>query len=297
MSDRGWVSLHRKLIYSNVFRNEKTLKIWIYCLLEATHEPYQQLVGKQLVNLNVGEFVFGRVKASQILNMNESTVWRNMKLLEKMESISIKSNNKFSVIRVINFDDYQNKVKSKYEANAKQMRSKNEQQMNSWEQVTDCDTEEPKFKSEQQMNNKRTTNEQQMNTNNNTNNTNNTNNINLRSTQINSIVDEWNKLDQNIPKIKNINSGTKRYQLLTARINQYGIDEVINAIRSIQDSAFLKGYKTDFKITFDWFIKPNNFVKVRDGNYIDNTISRIKSSSNISGQDEYMKMIGEQGLI
>ena len=44
---------------------------------------------------------------------------------------------------------------------------------------------------------------------------------------------------------------------------------MLSAIRSIDDSQFLKGYKTDFVINYDWFIRPNNFVKVRDGNYID----------------------------
>lgn len=48
-----------------------------------------------------------------------------------------------------------------------------------------------------------------------------------------------------------------------------GLDKVLEAIRSIGNSQFLQGYKTSFVITFDWFIRPNNFVKVLDGNYLD----------------------------
>lgn len=92
------------------------------------------------------------------------------------------------------------------------------------------------------------------------------------------ILSAWNVLDKNIPKIKSLNSGTDRYKLVKARINEYGLDAVLSAIRSIDDSQFLKGYKTDFVITFDWFIRPNNFVKVRDGNYIDRSKNNVYRS-------------------
>lgn len=92
------------------------------------------------------------------------------------------------------------------------------------------------------------------------------------------ILSKWNSLDKNIPKIKSLNAGTDRYKLTKARINEYGLEAILSAIRSIDDSQFLKGYKTDFVINFDWFIRPNNFVKVRDGNYIDRSQSNVYKS-------------------
>lgn len=83
------------------------------------------------------------------------------------------------------------------------------------------------------------------------------------------VISEWNKLDKNIPKIKTLNASTDRYKMLKARINENGLDKVLEAIRSIGNSQFLQGYKTSFVVTFDWFIRPNNFVKVLDGNYAD----------------------------
>lgn len=253
----GWVSIHRKLLNSNVFQDEKLLKIWIFCLLEATHEKYQQLVGKQLVDLEIGEFVFGRKVASEKLNIPESTLWRNLKLLEKMDSISIKSNNKFSVIKVVNFEFYQGKGRE----------------------------------SEQQMNNKWTTSEQQVDTNNNNNNNNNINK-DIRSTKFDTIIDSWNSLDKNISEIQTINSGTTRYKLLQARINEYGEDKVLLAIRNIDKSNFLKGYQKDWKITFDWFIKPNNFIKVLEGNYNDNT----QKTTSQFGNNKPLSDIEEENL-
>ena len=83
------------------------------------------------------------------------------------------------------------------------------------------------------------------------------------------VIEAWNSLDKNIKEVKALNPGTDRYKLIQARINQYGLDEVLKAIKSIDDSEFLKGYVKDFVITFDWFVRPNNFIKVWEGNYTD----------------------------
>ncbi len=112
------------------------------------------------------------------------------------------------------------------------------------------------------------------------------------------ILSTWNSLDKNIPKIKSLNAGTDRYKLAKARINEYGLEAVLSAIRSIDDSQFLKGYKTDFVINFDWFIRPNNFVKVRDDNYIDrvNDIASGDNSKNYAQkarEERFKKMLGE----
>ena len=80
----GWVKLHRKLLDSQIFQNEKLLKIWIWCLLKATYKDNSQLVGLQNVDLKSGEFVFGRKKASEELKMSESMFYRNITLLEKL---------------------------------------------------------------------------------------------------------------------------------------------------------------------------------------------------------------------
>lgn len=83
------------------------------------------------------------------------------------------------------------------------------------------------------------------------------------------VISEWNKLDKNIPKIKTLNASTDRYKMLKARINENGLDKVLEAIRCIENSQFLQGYRTSFVITFDWFVRPNNFIKVLEGNYAD----------------------------
>lgn len=100
----------------------------------------------------------------------------------------------------------------------------------------------------------------------------------LKKDNLQKIIDEWNNLDVNIPKVQALNSNTQRYQMLRARINEHGLEKVLEAIDKIKDSNFLKGYVNDFRITIDWFVKPTNFIKVLEGNY----------SDKVSEQEEYI---------
>ena len=103
----GWIKLHRKIINSTVFDNEKLLKVRIWCLLKATHDEYEQLVGRQIVNLQKGQFVTGRNAASKELKMTPSTTWDYLKVLERNQNIDIKSNNKYSIVTIVNWELYQ----------------------------------------------------------------------------------------------------------------------------------------------------------------------------------------------
>lgn len=80
------------------------------------------------------------------------------------------------------------------------------------------------------------------------------------------IVDEWNKLPIE-SKVQRMSPDSKRAKGLRARIREYGEETVLKAVSMVYDSDFLLGKKTDFQITFDWFVAPNNFAKVIGGNY------------------------------
>ncbi|MCI8411963.1 MAG: hypothetical protein HFJ40_05995 [Clostridia bacterium] len=107
MEDKSWIKLYRKILESPIFENEKALKVWIWCLVKATHKEREQLVGKQIVHLEKGQFVTGRKKASEELKMKDRTVYDYFKLLKELHMISIKSNNKFSIVTVEKWEDYQ----------------------------------------------------------------------------------------------------------------------------------------------------------------------------------------------
>ncbi|MDB2122847.1 hypothetical protein [Clostridium paraputrificum] len=88
------------------------------------------------------------------------------------------------------------------------------------------------------------------------------------STKVQPIIEKWNSLK--LQRLVSINQGTNRYKLLNARIKEYGVEGILKAIDNINNSSFLKGQnKNNWTITFDWLIKPNNFIKVLEDNYSD----------------------------
>ena len=100
------------------------------------------------------------------------------------------------------------------------------------------------------------------------------------------VADAWNSL--NLTQVKSISNN--RLKLLNARIKEHGINSVITAIESINQSSFLKGQNSrTWIITFDWLVKPNNFLKVLEGNYIDKELKDNGSSirQNTKEQTQY----------
>lgn len=84
-------------------------------------------------------------------------------------------------------------------------------------------------------------------------------------------IEAWNELaDIGVKPIRKLSKKTQRYERLRARLVEYGLESYLEAISNIRRSAFLQGKsggKNTFVITFDWFVRPNNFPKVLDGNY------------------------------
>jgi len=144
MSDeKGWIKLHRRILESPVFHDEKLLKIWVACLLKANHKKKSIVFNNEVIEIQRGQFIFGRIEFAKELNMNSSSVYRRLKLLEKLKKVNIKSNNKFSVLSIVKYNTYQD------------------------------DTRQSEQQNEQPVNNKRTASEQPVNTNNNVKNDNN----------------------------------------------------------------------------------------------------------------------------
>ena len=104
----------------------------------------------------------------------------------------------------------------------------------------------------------------------------------LTSKEIKTIMEKWNSLGlpSNIISIKN-----NRRTQLKARIKEYSYDDVLKAIESIRESPFLHGNnRRGWIITFDWFIKPNNFPKVLEGNYLNKEKELENGSTRGNGQ-------------
>lgn len=99
----------------------------------------------------------------------------------------------------------------------------------------------------------------------------------IRQTDVQRTIDEWNTLEEfGITPVKRMTP--KREQAVKARIRQNHMDDILEAIENIRHSSFLQGQnKEGWMITFDWFLKPGNFAKVFEGNYLDKAGSKPQS--------------------
>lgn len=90
----------------------------------------------------------------------------------------------------------------------------------------------------------------------------------VKPADVQRIIDSWNSLGLN--RVKAINPDTSRYAMLRKRLKDYGVDTIVEGVDKIRNSSFLQGHNNKgWTVTFDWFIKPDNFQKVIDGNYDD----------------------------
>lgn len=90
----GWIKLHRQCLDNEIFLHDPTAwRIFEYLLL--------------IVDYKKGVRDCGRFQISQVLGIKPTTVYQALKRLEKVKMVDIKSNNKYSVISIVKWYDYQ----------------------------------------------------------------------------------------------------------------------------------------------------------------------------------------------
>ena len=107
VSKQGFIYLHRKLKSHWIFQESDYLKTWIHLLFDAAYEDGSMLVGKQIVQLKRGQLVFGRKAYGAKIGLSEGRLRRFLNLLKSEGMIDQQTTNKFSIISIINYDDYQ----------------------------------------------------------------------------------------------------------------------------------------------------------------------------------------------
>lgn len=80
------------------------------------------------------------------------------------------------------------------------------------------------------------------------------------------IVEAWN--GTGLTKVKSFSLDSRRGKAMTARVNENGIEAVLEAIGKIRDCRFFHGEnKRGWVATLDWLLDVDNFQKVSEGQY------------------------------
>lgn len=131
MAEGGWIKLHRKILKNPiVMKDSDHFTVWVYLLLNASRVVHNSIFDGKNVELKPGQLIVGRRRISHDTGIHESKVQRILKCFEIEHLFKQQTSNKSRLISILKWNQYQ---------------------------ISEQDVE-------QQLNNKRTTTEQQANT-------------------------------------------------------------------------------------------------------------------------------------
>ena len=132
----GFIRMYRSVANKGWYKKSEYVHLWVHLLTKATREPFEAMFDGKNILLKPGQFITGRKALEMETGINESKIERILTFFSKNEQqIEQQKSTKNRLISIMNWHLYQYVEKG-----------------------------EQRF--EQQVNNKRTTSEQQVNTNN-----------------------------------------------------------------------------------------------------------------------------------
>lgn len=248
----GYIRVYRNILDWEWWSDINTYRLFTFMVLSANWKD-----GKfKGLDIPKGSFVSSIGKLAEKTNLTVNEVRTALKHLISTNEITSKPHGKFTVFTVNNYCLYQ----EDNEQITSKSREDNEELTSRSQPINDLLTtiEEEKERKEGKQEN-REEGKQNITVSDET----------VCQTDVRPVVEAWNELAAyGIKPISRLAGGSQRYQRLVARIKQYSVGEVLSAIRKIKSSDFLQGKNNKgWVITFDWFVLPNNFPKVLEGNY------------------------------
>ena len=100
--DETWFKFYRSTVTHKVFYHS-SFRLWVYLLAKARIADQTEME----INVKRGEFLTGLNVLVEVLKEPKTTIYRNLKYLEKEKMISIKVERNYSIITICNYSTYQ----------------------------------------------------------------------------------------------------------------------------------------------------------------------------------------------
>lgn len=269
MDNNGYIKLHRSILKWEWWGDENTVVVFLYLLLNANWKEsrYRGHV------IPKGGLVVGLNSLSESLGISVQSIRTALNHLKSTGEITIKSTNKFSIVTIANWEKYQG-----------------------------CD-DEPTSKSTSKLTNKQQTTNKQLTTEEEYNNIRieEDNNISSKnsSPDYEGVINLYHECCPSLPKVKSLTDERKKF--IKARLKDYSVEDVEKVFKAAEESDFLRnGNGTWNGADFTWIMRPNNFVKILEGNYRNKDTqtdkqknSQAKGYQNGSNAD-FLKMLEDE---
>jgi len=233
MTSVGWIKLFRKITDWEWYRDGNTFRVFIHLLVTANHEPKKW----RGVMVNRGQVVTGRKALMKSLSLSDQEVRTALKHLKSTSEITIESTNKYSIVTLVNYEEYQKKEDDNNQLNNQQpnIQSTSNQPASNQQVTTNKNIRTKECKNDKKK-------------------------------DIQTVIDFYNFHRGEMPRA--IRTNDQRSKRILKLIDEYGLDDVLKTIRKACNISFLQGHGSNkWKGDFDFIINPNKFLRIMEGSY------------------------------
>lgn len=258
---KGWIHLHRSIQDCWLWQIKPfdKARAWVDLLLFANHDDRKIYDGGKPIIVQRGQYLTSIEKLTDRWGWTRNKTKRFLATLEADEKLTTERTNRWTLVTILNYGPYNDIPASDEPADEPPSEPPSEP-------PDEPQTRIKEYNSTILSNDKIVCQTQPS------------------DGDISAVLEAWNALQNvGISPVTKISSSSKRYTNLKARIREYSLGDVLKAISYIPDSPWLLGQNNrGWMITFEWFVKPNNFPKVLEGQYLSKK-SRLQNSE---GDDE-----------
>ena len=113
--NKGWISLNRKIQDNWLWQDKPFSKgqAWIDILLMVNHKDNKVLFREELIEVNRGERITSQVKLAERWGWSRGKVRKFLSMLENDEMLHIKTDKRKTVLKVVNYNVYQDNINTK----------------------------------------------------------------------------------------------------------------------------------------------------------------------------------------
>jgi len=117
MENQGWIKLHRKLKDTSFKRNPLVVALFVHLLLSVNQEKRKFYRNGQEIEVLPGQLLTGRNELSKQTGISHQSIRTCLTVLKSTSTITIQSTNRFSLISILNWQEYQSHQPAEQPAN------------------------------------------------------------------------------------------------------------------------------------------------------------------------------------
>ena len=104
---QGWIKIHRKLLDNPISKKPNYAWLWVVLLLQANHQDEKFIFNGKSEVCRRGQILTGRKALAKKTGIRPGSVENILKFLESEHQIEQQKTNKYRLITVINYEQYQ----------------------------------------------------------------------------------------------------------------------------------------------------------------------------------------------